>query len=168
MTTSTAALVALLVASARADFDVTLLVTREVRGAQYVVSSETLQQCPSASASSCAACVGGAARRKTVLENGVWGGGDNDVCRIDAGAFFSGAGKFFPAFNGSVSAEYFADAGYDGFGLTYRDFSIGGPDVLAAYLERARAIDTGLPKATLTNFDASGDAQSFKRQANAQ
>ncbi|MAD24483.1 MAG: hypothetical protein CMO44_09965, partial [Verrucomicrobiales bacterium] len=149
-----AALVSVLAVPA-ATYDVTFLVTREIRGAAAPTTSPTRsQQC---AASSPCECFGGAARRRSYIGSGTTTDAGN-VVALDTGAYFSGSGKFYSAFNGNASVEFFADSNYEAFGLTYRDFSAAGADGLAAYLTRARALNPSLPPATITNFNASGTA----------
>ena len=64
----------------RADFDVTLLVTREIRGAQYPVLAHTTEQCPKPAPVGVCPCIGGAARRKTILDQT---SGSGDLVKID-------------------------------------------------------------------------------------
>ena len=88
-----------------------------------------------------------------------------DGCAGLAADFF-GSGLFFPAFRGNVSAEFFADAGYEAYSLGYRDYAAyvdtaGDPDgtlTLAAHLARRRALDPSLPRATASNLYLSGTA----------
>lgn len=145
------AVLSLLVLSASADFEVSLLVTSEIRGAVYPVytSGATCHKYPGASIRGLC-CSGGAARRRTIFDAGA------ASLKIDLGSYYTGSGKFFPAFNGTASAEFFGAAGYDGFGLTFRDFTQG-PEWLASTVALARSIDAGLPKATVSNYDISGD-----------
>ena len=79
---------------------------------------------------------------------------------------FFGSGLFFPVFRGNVSAEFFADAGYEAYSLGYRDFAAyvdtaGDPDgtlTLAAHIARRRALNPSLPRAAASNLDLSGTA----------
>ena len=136
-----------------AEFDLTLLVTREIRGTAYPVTDNGAQ-CD-ANADQCS-CFGGSARRRTIT--GAGGATDApNVVAIDTGAYFSGAGTFFPVFAGNASAEFFAGAAYSAFGLTYRDFSAAGPSGLKQYLERARIHRPDLPDAVITNYMETGD-----------
>ena len=133
-------------------FDVTLLVTREVRGAVYPVN-RWKTECGADAAAAAAAttldcdCYGGVSKRRTVLEAArsthtartklmsfrlrdydpalslLWTA--PGVIALDTGAYFSGSGLFFPAFHGNSSASFFASAKYDAFALNYRDFGAG-------------------------------------------
>ena len=104
-------------------------------------------------------CVAGAARRATILSSAT----DSSVT-IDTGAYFSGSGLFFPAFEGNASAELLAASGYDAFALNYRDFSAGaskseptGGRLIASYIDRARGLDPSLPPAVVTNLNLTAD-----------
>ena len=144
----------LLLPAALANFDVNLLITSEVRGAVYPVNSWNLQ-CKS-DADSCD-CVGGAARRRGYLGAGTETDKPNTVA-LDTGAYFSGSGKFFPAFDGNASAEFFAASSYSAHGLTYRDFSAAGPDSLARYLTHMRSLSSRPADTVVSNFNATGDS----------
>ena len=154
-------IVALLLAAASAQtFDLTLLITRDVRGAAYPVTSSTSQCDPAIlqtdrNTGSCD-CLGGAARRRAYLGTGT-STTAADVVSIDTGSYFSGSGTFYAAFNGTASATFFADAGYEAFGLTYRDFGAGGPEGLRDYLREVTALDSSMPKPVVTNYDGTGD-----------
>ena len=58
---------ALQIMGTAASFNVTLLVTRGVRGAVYMVDKKKGLECPPLSIHPCK-CLGGAARRRTILE----------------------------------------------------------------------------------------------------
>ena len=171
---------------AAADFQLNLLITRETRGAVYPVNrwgnqcsgpmppppppplspDEASGEAPPAPplAPSCS-CTGGAARRRTLIGAGAAAAGaaenaitPSNVVSLDTGAFFSGSGKFFSAFGGNASSEFFAENAYDGYALTYRDFAAGdGPTTLARYLQRARSLQPALPKAVVTNFNSTAE-----------
>ena len=196
-----------------ADFDLTLLVTREVRGAAYPVDrfgnqcngpmpppppppllpDQESGEAPPAPpfAPTCSVrrlssnsgpgrlffcsrlpsiprmtqCTGGAARRRVLIGPGATATGaaarlstPNNVVSLDCGAFFAGSGKFFAAFGGNASSEFFAESAYDAYSLTYRDFAAGsGPATLAGYLHRARSLQPALPRAVVTNFNSTGE-----------
>ena len=145
------------------DYTVTLLVTRAVEGAVHAVDTRGTPQtyddaqCASAGGPACPsadACVGGAARRQTVLERAR---GDPNAVALDTGAHFFGSALFFPTFRGNASASLFRDAGYDAFALSWRDFTAGvtpadpgGAALLAAYLGTAGG---GSKRATITNLE---------------
>ena len=140
--------VALVAPAAAADFTVTFSVTREVRGAVYPIDS-TNSQC---SSNDGCTCYGGAARRRTKLGSRTVG---DDVIVLDTGSYFTGSGTFFYAFEGDASAEFFADSGYDAYGLTYRDLGAGSNITsLVKFLTKVSADDTDLPPATITNMNA--------------
>ena len=109
--------------SAVHDFTVNLLITREVPPRRCL--PHTLQvdgeACKNATTdrvsdlsdpSTDCACLAGAARRRAVM-----GPSDTAVTNkvtLDTGAYFSGSGKFFAAFEGNASAELFASVAYHG------------------------------------------------------
>lgn len=156
-----------------ADIDLSLLVTREVRGAAYP-TDRWGSQCwstwppppppphasvppssptpPSTTDTDGCSCFGGAARRAYHLKDAV---NSPNTLAIDTGAFFSGSGQFFAAFDGNASAEFFAASDYAAYGLTYRDFSAGGADTLARYLAHVRTLNPALPKAVVSNLNLS-------------
>lgn len=132
--------------------DVTLLVTRELRGAHMPVNRFS-GQCDDAEDCS---CTGGAHRRRAVIGRGT-STDASDVVALDTGAYHYGSGTFYSTFKGNASAEFFADAEYDAFGLTFRDFVGDGAEGLASYLRHARGLRPGLPLATVTNYNLDGD-----------
>ena len=155
-------LVVLLISLANADhYNITLLVTRSVKGAVYRVDEGTyLQfqfddtQCEK-DADPCA-CKGGAARRQTILEQGR---SDLNTVVVDSGSYFFGSALFFPTFEGNASRDIFAAAGYNAYGLAFREYTSyvspkdpTGATLLANYLGGARARDPNLPRATATNL----------------
>ena len=166
--------VLLLAAIAWAEFEVSILVTREVRGAAFPITSKyTGETCPNATidraaalsdANASCACVAGAARRRAVM-----GPSDTTVTNqvtLDAGSYFSGSGNLYTAFAGNASAELFANVSYSAFGLTYRDFSVGvsngsSPYGLRDYLVHLRSLwpdQDNLPRATVSNIDVTDEA----------
>jgi len=130
------------------DFQVDLLITREVRGAVWPLNRwNSPCSTDDVSATPCN-CFGGASRRQAVFSNAP------EHVSIDTGSYFSGSGcarpplpitqrpapnralvseppyhrmdrLYFPVFRGNVSAEYFAAAGYKAWTLSYRDFAAG-------------------------------------------
>ena len=142
---------------------VQLLVTHEVRGAAFPVN-EYGTECPVAAVrdSSCT-CYGGADRRKAFLAAGKR---DPNTIALDLGSYFNGGGLFFPILRGNASAELFAGAGYEAYGLAYRDYAafVGtegdadGTHTLAAHLARRRELDPSLPLAAVSNLDLGGTA----------
>ena len=137
---------------AHGAFDLTLLITREVRGAAFPVDSAN-GQCSAADVSSCS-CFGGAARRRAYMGPYT----SEKRVALDTGSYFSGGGRFYAAYNGSASGDFFADSGYAAYGLTYRDFNAGaGLSALASYLYHIRnsagAADLVMPPATVTNLN---------------
>ena len=146
---------------ARADFAVTILATREVRGAVYPVDRWG-GQCESnvSQVSADCGCFGGASRRAAYIHEGtsVLGGSEgHNVITLDTGAYFSGSGKFYPAFGGNASAAKFAAANYDTFGLAFRDLSVPGEAGLAAYLALVRSLNPSVSNPVVTNYDTDGD-----------
>ena len=145
------------VAGAHGALDLTLVITREVRGAAFPVDSSN-GQCAAADVSSCT-CFGGAARRRAYLGplTGTPYTSEKRVA-LDTGSYFSAGGHFYAAYNGSASGDFFADSGYAAYGLSYRDFNAGaGLSDLANYLYHIRnaAGTAGLtvPPATVTNLN---------------
>ena len=68
--------------------------------------------------------------------------------------------RFFPTFRGEASRDVFAAAGYNAYGLAWRDLTAGvtssdptGATLLTDYLAGVRARDPKLPLATVTNFE---------------
>ena len=140
-------LLLLLAALTLGDFQVDLLITREVRGAVWPLN-EWNSPCSidQANATPCD-CYGGASRRQAVFSSAT------EHVSIDTGSYFSGSGcarqplpitprpapnwargeppyhrldrLYFPVFRGNVSAEYFSAAGYKAWTLSYRDFAAG-------------------------------------------
>ena len=157
-------LLALSGALAEIGHRVTLLASTAVRGAAFPTNqwgaecdTETYNSTP-------CSCYGGAARRRTFLSTGRQ---NADTVSLDLTSYFFGNGLFFPSFQGQASGEFFAAAGYEAFGLGYRDFAAfaganpSDPDgiaVLAAHLARIRALDPSLPLATASNIDLRGTA----------
>ena len=115
-----------LLAALASSFEVELLITREVRGAQYPVNRWNTQ-CENATATPCD-CFGGASRRHAALASARNG----NAVAIDTGAFASGSGTFYAAFHGDAAKRYFGAAGYATFGLNYRDLA---RDNLITYLD---------------------------------
>ena len=141
-------LLLLLPALTLGDFQVDLLITREVRGAVWPLNRwNSLCSTDDVNATPCN-CFGGASRRQAVFSNAP------EHVSIDTGSYFSGSGcarpplpitqrpapnralvseppyhrmdrLYFPVFRGNVSAEYFAAAGYKAWTLSYRDFAAG-------------------------------------------
>ena len=97
------------------EFNVTLLITRSVRGSVYMVGDgsdpavKKGQECPPYAVDPCT-CVGGAARRQTVLERART---DDNTLVIDTGGYFAGSGLFYPTFRGNASRDMFAATGYN-------------------------------------------------------
>ena len=106
---------AIFIGLAAAAFDVSLLLSREVRGASYPVNRWGTQCSNATLTSSPCSCYGGAARRNTLTA-------EAGVVTIDTGSHFSGSGLFFPIFQGNASAEMFAAGGFSGWSLSYHDF----------------------------------------------
>jgi ABC-type branched-subunit amino acid transport system substrate-binding protein len=139
-------------------FNVTLLITRATWGAVFMVDKDRGQQCDATTPHDSCACVGGAARRRTILEQGRH---DPNTLLIDAGGYFSGSGMFFPTFRGNASRDMFADAGYNMWSLSFRDFGAGvstgdptGADLLVSYITSARArSNSPIPLPTVTNLE---------------
>ena len=94
-------------AASSVAFNVTLLVTRSVRGAISRVDGWG-GACDMGDGADLCACDGGADRRQTVLEQGREG---NNTLVVDTGAYFYGSGLFFPSFRGDASRDLFAAAG---------------------------------------------------------
>jgi hypothetical protein len=93
---------------------VTLLASTSVEGAAFPTNrwgtecdAETYNSTP-------CSCYGGAARRRTYLSAGRQ---NADTVSLDLTSYFFGNGLFFPCFQGNASAEFFASAGYEAFGL---------------------------------------------------
>ena len=141
----------LLAAGTHGAFDLTLRITREVRGAALPVDP---LNAPCADVSSCD-CFGGAHRRRAYM-----GPLPAGTVALDTGSYFSGGGRFYAAYDGLTLGDFFADCRYTGFGLTYRDFNVGsGSADLANYLNHVSGADprTTVPTATVTNLmDATG------------
>ena len=75
---------------------------------------------------------------------------------LDTGGYASGSGTFYPVFNGNASAKFFADANYDAYGLSFRDF-MPGHEALASYLGRVRQLNPSTPPAVITNINLTAD-----------
>merc|ERR1719446_720084 len=89
---------------------------------------------------------------------------NKNTVALDVGSHFFGSGLAFPVFKGDASSSLFAEAGYTGFGLTYRDFSAGvsaseptGGSFLAEYLAKVAAKKPSLLPAVATNLNITGD-----------
>ena len=145
------------------DFDVNLHVTRQIKGAAYPVNRAGAMCTPTSLMESPCDCFGGAARRQTALASARTSLFDSNVA-LDMGSYFSGSGLFFPTFGGQASAQLFAQAGYNAFGLSWRDFSaVQNPNekpgaALAAFIDTVRSTNTDIPAAVVTNIDLTGDA----------
>ena len=135
------------------EFSVTLLVTSEVRGAVFPVNKYATQCTLSYYEANPHKCYGGAARRKTILEQR----DAQNTVTIDAGAYFYGSGLFYPLFLGQASNEFFGSARYDAWGLNYRDLSQWDGTFFKDYVAAARAVYPELPPAVHTNLNLTGD-----------
>ena len=107
-------LLALRGALADSEHTVTLLASTSVRGAAFPTNqwgtecdAETYNSTP-------CSCYGGASRRHTFLSTGRQ---NADTVSLDLTSYFFGNGLFFPCFQGNASAEFFATAAYEAFGL---------------------------------------------------
>ena len=135
-----------------------------MRGAAFPVNAWGTECSSTDYISTPCSCYGGAARRHTFLSSGRE---HPNTVALDLTSYFYGHGLYFPSFQGNASAEFFASAGYEAYGLGYRDFagfmgsSPTDPDgavALASYLARIRAFDPTLPLATASNIDLRGTA----------
>ena len=135
------------------EFSVTLLVTSEVRGAVFPVNKYATQCTLAYYEVNPHKCYGGAARRKTILEQR----DAQNTVTIDAGANFYGSGLFYPLFLGQASNEFFGSARYDAWGLNYRDLAQWDGTFFKDYVAAARAVYPELPPAVHTNLNLTGD-----------
>lgn len=138
-------------------FEVTLLLSREVRGALSPLDASNARCLPNASSPTNCRCFGGVARRRTLFEQA---GG----LLIDTGNHFSGSGNFFSVFGGNASAAFMAAAKYHAFALGYRDFTAGvsaadptGGALLAGYISQVRSLNPDSPAAVVSNLNLTGD-----------
>ena len=162
-------LLVVVIAIVHAEFEVNILITREIRGAAFPIGSKwTGEACTNTTSDRAAdftdpitkcKCLAGAARRAVHMA-----ASDTAVTNritLDTGSYFSGSGKFYAAFAGNASAELFASIAYSAFGISYRDFSSGeGPHALAHYLNRVRSLwphQSDLPRATISNINLQGE-----------
>ena len=156
--------------------DLTLLITADVHGAVFPTQRKDSLHCSMKTYTTTPCnCVGGAARRLTVLQAAATNdAAAADVVVLDAGGYFFGGGFAFPAFNGNASAYFFAQSGYDAFGLEYRDFiafeektltGFTGVAGMLDHFDAARALDPTLPSPVITNLVFDGAASPFAADA---
>jgi len=119
-----------------AAFDVTFYVTREVQGAVYPVNRVNGTQCNAVSNAvySDCDCLGGLAKRRQFVGQGSPAEISANVVALDTGSFYSGSGRFYPAFKRGTddqrayASEILARSIPEAYGLTYLDFAAGGAE----------------------------------------